>query len=86
MSKYDDNSDHQLNDLHAEVGALKLIIKELVHMIDEDKLKGLKKQVSLNKVHELLYPNEMDKGVINSKANRIARSLIDKVITEKNNP
>ena len=40
MSKYDDNSDHQLNDLHAEVGALKLIIKELVHMIDEDKLKG----------------------------------------------
>lgn len=86
MSEFENGSDQQIVDLQAEVGALKLLVKELVHLVDEEKLKGLKKSVSLNKVHDLLHSDEEGTIAINSKANRIARSLVEKVIKEKNLP
>lgn len=86
MAEFENGSDQQIIDLHAEVGALKLLVKELVHLVDEEKLKGLKKAVSLDNVHALLYPDEKDRVEISSKANRVARSLVEKVIKEKNLP
>lgn len=86
MAQFENGSDQQIIYLQAEVGALKLLVKELVHLVDEERLKVFKKAVSHDKVHDLLCSDEEDRVAINNKANRIARSLVEKVIIEKNLP
>lgn len=86
MSELENGSDQEKIDLYAEIAALKLIVKELVHLAGEEHLKELKMRVHGEPVHELLTPNGSEAISITMKAQRKAQSLIDKVKREKNNP
>ncbi|QNQ19403.1 hypothetical protein HF650_06335 [Kosakonia sp. SMBL-WEM22] len=85
MSEFGNGSDQEKIDLYAEIAALKLIVKELVHLAGEDHLKELKMRVGGESVHELLAPHGSEAISIKMKAQRIAKSLIDRVKWEKNN-
>ena len=85
MSELENGSDQEKIDLYAENAALKLIVKELVHLAGEENLKELKMRVRGEPVHELLTPNGSEAISITMKAQRRAQSLIDKVKREKNN-
>lgn len=83
MSKYSDDSSEIINDMHAEIAALKLIVTQLLNDKSDEDLKRYKREVSLNSVHEIAVPDEQNKQVITGKAQKISRSLVSAIIDSR---
>mgnify|MGYP003365223096 CR=1 FL=1 len=86
MSQFSEDQTNIINNLSAEVAALKSIITQLLRDKSGDELRGYLRDVSTSKTFEISVPDISDKVSIQSKAQRISRSLVSELIEGKNLP
>ncbi|WP_413529771.1 hypothetical protein [Rahnella inusitata] len=86
MSQFSEDQTNIINNLSAEVAALKSIITQLLRDKSGDELRGYLRDVSTSKTFEISVPDISDKVSIQSKAQRISRSLVSELIEGKNRP
>lgn len=71
------NNDDAIKQLQAEVAALKTIITSLLKTVSDEHLGVFVKEVSLNPIHEIAVSDQGDAALIQSEAQRKARSLVE---------
>lgn len=86
MSHFSEDQTEIINNLSAEVAALKSIITQLLRDKSEDDLRGYVRDVSTSKTFEISVPDINDQVLIQSKAQRVSGSLVSKIIEGKNIP
>lgn len=68
--------ENEIQELQSEVAALKTIITSLLKSATDEQIQTYVEEVSLNPIHEPVISDRNDLGAIQSKAQRIARSLV----------
>ena len=71
------NHDDAIKDLQAEVAALKTIITSLLKTASDEQIKIYVKEVSINPIHEIAVSDQNEATIIQTKAQRVARSLVE---------
>lgn len=70
------SKENEIQDLQSEIAALKTIVTSLLKSASDEQIQNYVEEVSLNPIHEPMLSDKSDLGIIQSKAQRIARSLV----------